>query len=122
MDDDRMPDPPDVTFDFLMPPEWEIGLYANTVNVWHSPYEFTLDWAVTQPAEAPDPDDVSAGVRVPATVVARVRIPVGLIFDVLRTLNEAMTGYEAFFGEIRRPGEHREGNDEAEPDSFGDEA
>ena len=39
----------------------------------------------------------------PLVVVARVLVPTGLIFDVLRTLNEAMTGYEAVFGEIRRP-------------------
>ena len=97
--------PPEVTFDFSMPPECEIGLYANTVNVWYSPYEFTLDWAVTQPVQAQDPEDPAGGLLVPATVVARVRIPAPLIFDVLQTLNQAMTGYEAVFGEIRRPGE-----------------
>ena len=121
MDDDETPQLPEATFNFSMPPEWEIGLYANVVNVWHSPYEFTLDWAVTQPVEAHDPDDPGAGLRVPATVVARVRIPVGLIFDVLQTLNQAMTGYEAVFGEIRRPGEHLEATD-PEPDALGDEA
>lgn len=120
MADDRVPEP-GVTFDFVMSPEWQIGLYANTMNVWHSPYEFTLDWAVTQPVEALDPDDPSAGLRVPASVVARVRIPVGLIFDVLQTLNQAMTGYEALFGEIRRPGDHHEGT-EPESNNLGDEA
>jgi hypothetical protein len=41
--------------------------------------------------------------RVPVSIVARVRVPTGLIFDVLRMLNKAMTDYEAIFGEIRRP-------------------
>jgi hypothetical protein len=36
-------------------------------------------------------------------VVARVRIPTGFVFDAIRALNEAMTRYEAIFGEIRRP-------------------
>jgi hypothetical protein len=39
-------------------------------------------------------------------VVARVRLPTGLVFDVLRALNQAMTEYEAIFGEIRRPEAH----------------
>jgi hypothetical protein len=115
-------EPPEVVFDFAIPLEWEVGVYANTVNVWHSPYEFTLDWAITQPVEVQDPENPSAGLRVPATVVARVRIPVGLIFDVLQTLNQAMTGYESIFGEIRRPEASEEGADEEEPDAFGDDA
>jgi hypothetical protein len=36
-------------------------------------------------------------------VVARVKIPVTVLFDVLRALNENMTRYEQVFGEIRRP-------------------
>jgi hypothetical protein len=37
------------------------------------------------------------------SLVARVRLPASLVFDVLRSLNNAMTRYEAIFGEIRRP-------------------
>jgi hypothetical protein len=40
----------------------------------------------------------------PTRVVARVKIPVTLIYDVLRALNENMTRYEETFGEIQRPG------------------
>jgi hypothetical protein len=32
-----------------------------------------------------------------------VRIPVTVIFDVLRAVNEDMTRYESLFGEIRPP-------------------
>ena len=39
----------------------------------------------------------------PHTVVARVRLPVGLIFDIIKTINTDMTSYEATWGEIRRP-------------------
>jgi len=88
-------------FEFITPPEWEAGVYANALSVWHSPYEFTLDWAVTSHAERADPDDPGAGLHLAATVVSRVRIPVALVFDVLTTLNHAMTGYETIFGEIR---------------------
>jgi hypothetical protein len=41
---------------------------------------------------------------------SRVKIPVTLIFDVMRALNENMTRYEGVFGAIRRPGQ--EGDDE----------
>jgi hypothetical protein len=34
-----------------------------------------------------------------------VRIPVTLLFDVIRALNDEMTRYEQQFGEIQRPGE-----------------
>jgi len=37
-------------------------------------------------------------------VVARLKVPVSLVFDVIRALNEEMTVYEQQFGEIRRPG------------------
>jgi hypothetical protein len=89
----------------LLAPEREGGVYSNFVSIWHSPYEFTLDFAATQlprPAEADDPE---GGTVIPCRVVARVRIPVTLAFDVIRALNENMTRYEATFGEIVRPGE-----------------
>lgn len=86
-----------------LPEELQGGVYANVLAGWHSAYEFTLDFASTGPVQPRDPGDPSAGYEVPCRVVSRVKIPVGLIFDVLRTLNEEMTKYEAEFGEIRRP-------------------
>lgn len=86
-------------FKMVVPEALEGGTYSNFLGVWHSPYEFTLDWCVTQP---PTPGE--EGSVVPARVVSRVKIPVTLIFDVLRALNENMTRYEETFGEIRRPG------------------
>jgi hypothetical protein len=86
----------------VVPPEKEAGVYANFLGVWHSAYEFTLDFATTQPAR-PSDDDPSNMVM-PCLVVSRVKIPVTLIFDVVRALNENMTRYEETFGEITRPG------------------
>ncbi len=82
-----------------------MGLYANAANIWYSPYEFTLDWAVLDRPEIEDPDDPASPATVPAMVFARIRIPVDVVYDLLRGLNEAMTGYERDYGEIRRPGE-----------------
>ena len=41
--------------------------------------------------------------QVPVQVVSRVRIPVTLLFEVLKALNTNMTGYESTFGSIRPP-------------------
>ena len=87
-------------FQVYVPPELEGGVYANFVGVWHSPYEFTLDFCATQPAQQ---EGEEAAVVVPCRVVSRIRIPVTLIFDVLRTLNENMGRYESAYGEIQRP-------------------
>jgi hypothetical protein len=86
----------------VVPPELEAGVYANFLGVWHSAYEFTLDFCVTQPTR-PAEDDPARTVM-PCLAVSRIRIPVTLIFDVVRALNENMTRYEEAFGEIQRPG------------------
>ena len=84
-----------------VPPELEGGTYANVLNVWHTAYEFTLDFGVMQ--QVGEPEDPEAALQVPVRVVSRVRIPVTLLFEVLKALNTNMTGYEATFGSIRAP-------------------
>jgi len=59
----------------------------------------TLDWAVAGPVEIDDPDDPASLLRVRAIVVTRVRIPVGLVFDVLQGLSQVMTDYERLYGD-----------------------
>ena len=41
-------------FNLQVPPELEGGVYANFLGVWHTGYEFTLDFAVIQPADVPE--------------------------------------------------------------------
>ncbi len=87
----------------VLPPDLEVGVYANLLAIWHSEDEFTLDFAVKQPAQMGESDDGTPVVQVPARVVTRVRVPPGQIFEILRALNENMTLYERSFGDIRRP-------------------
>ena len=98
-------DPPDHEryFEFDISPEVRRGIYANTLSIWFSPYEFAFDWGLVEQVEPEDPGDPASPIRVPILIVARVRLPTGRIFDVLRALNQSMTDYEAIFGEIRRP-------------------
>jgi hypothetical protein len=98
-----------VSIRFYVPPEQEAGVYAETVAVWHTPYDFVIDFGSIQIAQPSDPDDPASPFEVPARVVSRVRIPTGLVFDVIRTINARMEQYEAEWGEIRGP-EFREGD------------
>jgi hypothetical protein len=34
----------EINVDVDIPPEVRRGVYANSFNVWFSPYEFALDW------------------------------------------------------------------------------
>jgi hypothetical protein len=93
----------ELNFRIDVPSEETGGRYANFLAVWHTGHEFTLDFAATQPAQPESLDDPESPVVVPCHVVARVRIPPSVVFDVLRALNDNMTRYEATFGEIHRP-------------------
>ena len=95
--------PQPLHFAIELPDELQGGAYANVLAAWHSAYEFTLDFASTGPVRPRDTPDATPAFEVPCRIVSRVKIPVPLVFDVIRTLNEEMTKYEAEFGEIRRP-------------------
>jgi hypothetical protein len=95
-----------VVFELHGEPGLAGGVYANALAVWHTEHEFTLDFMVNaqppQPATMPDGETV---IRVQRQLVARVRIPPGVVFEVIRAINENMTNYEQVFGQIRRPGQ-----------------
>jgi hypothetical protein len=82
----------EMSHSFDVSPEARIGVYANALSVWYSPFEFALDWGLSGPPEVEDDDDPTSALRITTSVIPRIRIPVGLGFDVLRALNEAMTG------------------------------
>ena len=92
-------------FELNVPPELEGGAYANVLGVWHTVYEFTLDFAAMQPPQVVDENDPNSAAVVPCRVVSRVKVPVTVVFDLIRALNENMTKYEERFGEIHRPGQ-----------------
>jgi Protein of unknown function (DUF3467) len=56
-----------------VPPEHEGGVYANVVGVWHSAYEFTLDFCVAQPARREE--EAEDSVVIPCRVVSRCAFP-----------------------------------------------
>jgi Protein of unknown function (DUF3467) len=94
---------PSVRFEMSISETDVIGVYSNFLGVWHTAHEFTLDFAVTQPAIAGADENGNAVTRVPCQVVARVRVPPTVLFDFLRTINENLSNYEGTFGSIQRP-------------------
>lgn len=97
------PQPPE--FKVQVPDELAGGVYSNFIAVWHSPYEFTLDFAVMAPPEAVTDDDGNQRTVVPGRVVSRVRIPPAAVFELMQALSKNERLYEDRFGPIPRPGQ-----------------
>jgi Protein of unknown function (DUF3467) len=91
-------------FRFQVPDDLTAGVYSNLVGVWHSPFEFTLDFAVTLPPELVTDDDGTQRIEVPARVVARVKLPPAQVFELMQVLSQNERSYEQNFGQISRPG------------------
>ncbi|MDQ4039095.1 MAG: DUF3467 domain-containing protein [Actinomycetota bacterium] len=98
-----MTESPAQSFAFQLPDDLTGGVYSNVVAVWHTPYEFTLDFAVMLPA-APiaGPDGTKPGT--PCRVVSRVKIPPAVVFQLMRALSVNEKLYEEQIGPIPRPG------------------
>lgn len=88
------------SFDFRVPDDQEAGVYSNLLAVWHSPHEFTFDFAVTLPTM----QDAQGNIHVPSRVVARVKVPPTTVADILKALRDNLAIYERNYGWINRPG------------------
>ncbi len=92
---------PDSSLALHVPDDMTGGVYSNVVAVWHTPYEFTLDFAVMLPAQQAAPGDGSV---TPCRVVSRVKIPPDVVFQLMRALSLNERLYEENIGPIPRPG------------------
>lgn len=82
------------------------GVYANGLNVWHTQHEFTLDFVVNaEPAKLATGPSGEQVISAPQRLVARVRIPPGMAFDLIRAINDNLTTYEQNLGQITRRGD-----------------
>jgi hypothetical protein len=80
-------------FDLDVPTELETGVYANVLWAWHTADEFTLDFGTFIAAEEE---------RQPRGV-ARVKVPPGAVFEMIRIIHSNMTTYEETYGPIHYP-------------------
>jgi hypothetical protein len=79
------------------PERWTAGVYANGVGVWSTQTEFTLDFLVNLPPQAGTGTDKPLSL---VEVVARLKLPPALIFQLLRNLSDALSKHEAQWGKI----------------------
>lgn len=79
----------------------EGGAYAEAVALWHTPFALVLEFLA--PTRPPQESSADPARLPPERIVSRVRLPIGLAFDLIRGVSAIMTGYEAEWGEIRRP-------------------
>ena len=80
----------------VVPPELEVGVYANLVAVWHTPTEFALDFLTNVPGTTPihQPDGtVRQAAKLKA--VARVKLPPAQIFELMKALEQQLSGFES---------------------------
>ncbi|SEG65962.1 Protein of unknown function [Thermomonospora echinospora] len=79
-----------------MPEDAEVGVYAGFASVWRTRESFVLDFAteVRPPEVTRDPDSGAQFVHVPARVVARVRIPPGQVWELMKALEQNLSAYE----------------------------
>jgi hypothetical protein len=83
-------------------PELQAGVYADFVGVWHQPHCFVLDFSVhTNPPQVVEVDGQKV-LNVPAQMVARVRIPPGQVFEIMKALEQQLSRWEREQG--RPPG------------------
>jgi hypothetical protein len=80
----------EVVLDIQTPPEWETGVYANFLAMWHTAHEFTLDFSVSLPAE--EPEGPEGPLIIPVRVVARVKVPASALFDAVLAYHHERAG------------------------------
>lgn len=89
-------------FSLSATPEVEAGVYADFVGVWHQPHCFVLDFSVhTNPPKVIEIDGQQV-VNVPARLVARVRVPPGQVFEIMKALEKQLSLWER--EQDRKPG------------------
>lgn len=80
-----------------VPPEAEVGVFAGFASVWRAQDSFVLDFATEiRPPEmiVEDAESEVPYVHIPARVVARVRIPPGQVWELMKALEQNLSAYE----------------------------
>ncbi|MDQ0892544.1 DUF3467 domain-containing protein [Agromyces ramosus] len=97
---------PPMEFAVSLPPEQEVGVFADFANIWHTPNTFVLDFlTVKRPAHASA--DAATGqpphAVLESRVAARVRIPPEQIFMLIKALQTQGDQWLAETGRVEPP-------------------
>jgi len=90
------PEPMNQRMSVNVPPELEVGVYADFVAVWHQPHCFVIDFATyTQlPQLTADGESGEQYVDLRAKLVSRVRIPPSQVFEIMKALEQQLSAWE----------------------------
>jgi hypothetical protein len=97
------------------PEKWNTGVYANGVGVWFTQTDFTLDFVVNLPPEVNQDPEGHQVVVSPQEVVARIKVPPPLVFQLMRNLSTNLDRYEVQYGAIQEFAGPTLGTDETPP-------
>ena len=81
-----------------LPAELGPGVFADVAMVWHNEHGFTLDFIAQLGPATPETETVQA------QVVARVRVPPTVIFQIARAIADNVANYERSYGSISSGG------------------
>lgn len=101
MSDDAVP----TRFEIELPPEIQVGVFADFASVWHTANTFVLDFLATVQPPSPQVDEAGAvaATVLSAKVAARVRVPSEQIFLMIRALQEQADQWLAETGRTEPP-------------------
>jgi hypothetical protein len=74
-----------------VPPDQEVGVFADFAGIWHTPNTFVLDFlSLTSPGPQLQQVDAAGDVvgALPARVAARVRIPAEQVFQIIAAMQQ----------------------------------
>jgi hypothetical protein len=74
-------------------PETIGGVFSDSALIWHNEHGFTLDFTVQPAPDGPD-----------RLIVARVRVPPSVIFQIARAIAQNVDLYEQRYGKITAGG------------------
>lgn len=97
------------------PKKWNTGVYANGIGVWFTQTDFTLDFVVNLPPEVTQDPTGGQVVVSPQEVVARIKVPPPLVFQLMRNLSTNLDRYESQYGAIQEFAGPTLGTDESQP-------
>jgi hypothetical protein len=87
------PEPQQIQFQVQLPPELELGVFADFASVWHTPNTFVIDFLAVKGPHHPSVDPATGQLHpetpvLEARVGARVRIPSEQIFPLIAALQQ----------------------------------
>lgn len=104
MNDPAQPGP--MGMQVQLPPEAEVGVFADFASVWHTPTTFVIDFLSVKQPPIPKPNDAPPGfpdTMLTVKVASRVRITAEQVMPIINALQEQFNQWLAETGKTEVP-------------------